>query len=107
MSIDDEIYIAQELKRAFQFHEHGKLVKAEKIYRNILSTSPKHSVALHYLGLIALQVGKISFAIALIQESIDETPKYVEAHGNLGNAYQADGQFEKSIESFQNALDFT
>jgi len=105
MSINAEIVIKQELDRAMQLHRNGKLPKAEKIYRNILATSPKHPIALHYLGLVALQVGKLDFAIDLIKEAIEEAPQYIEAHGNLGNAYQAKGQINEAIESFQKALD--
>ena len=79
--------IQQSLDLAEQNHTAGDLPKAEEIYQRILQTTPNQPVALHLLGVIALQVGKNDIAVDLITRAVDLKPDLAEAHSNLGLAH--------------------
>ena len=51
---------------ANRFHKEGDLSQAETIFRRILEFIPEHPVALHFLGVIALESDNIKAAIKLI-----------------------------------------
>ena len=58
-----DLSIAQALEHGVTAHKEGKLQKAEKLYRAILQSQPKHPDANHNLGLIAVGVGMVEGAI--------------------------------------------
>ena len=69
---------------AVQHHRRGRLPQAEQFYRQILQVDPRHARALHFLGLIAHQVGRADLAIEFIGQAVRLRPDYAEAHSNLG-----------------------
>jgi len=57
MATDNNISASQAIALAKQHHGAGDLQKAHDIYRQVLQSDPRQADALHYLGLIAYQVG--------------------------------------------------
>jgi len=96
--------VQQSLQKALQYHSENNLSQAEKIYRKILKSEPKHPTALHLLGVVSLQTGKFDIAVNFITKSLAVHPGHAEAHNNLGLALQMQGRYEESIASFQKAL---
>jgi protein O-GlcNAc transferase len=94
----------QSLATALELHRAGNLSDAETLYREILQNDPAHAEALHYLGLIAHQVGQHQPAADLIEQSISLLPDNAAFHSNLGLAYQALGRHTQAIASFREAL---
>jgi tetratricopeptide (TPR) repeat protein len=92
------------LNSAMALHSQGNLNEAEKYYRAILSKHPEHIDALHYLGVIAFQVGQNTAAIELITKSLANDASNAAALGNLGNAYQGISEFGRAIEAYKKAL---
>lgn len=92
------------LDRAVEFQQSGQLTEAESIYRSILSDKPNHPIALHYLGLLAHQVGNAKVAIELIERSIVIMPDYVDAHCNLANVFVQVGQAKEAEASCRKAI---
>jgi len=93
----------QQLEQALHYHGSGNLQEAEKLYRGLLEQQPDHPDALHYLGVIGLQVGRADEAVGLIQRAVDARPDYVDAIVNLGNAFLALGQPLAAVEQFRHA----
>jgi protein O-GlcNAc transferase len=62
--------IPQALALALQHHQAGRLQAAEQIYRQILQTQPNHAEAIHFLGVIAHQVGQHETAMEYISRAI-------------------------------------
>jgi predicted O-linked N-acetylglucosamine transferase (SPINDLY family) len=91
-------------ERGVVLHQQGKLVEAERIYREILRRQPKHFGALHLLGVIALQTRRTEHAIELIKKAIGINPNIAAAHNNLGNALQDLNHFSDAIASFDRAI---
>ncbi len=92
------------LQQAVSEHGAGRVAKAEPLYREVLSRSPKHPVALYLLGVLALQVGRPDTAVELVSSSLAEQPNNAEAHYNLGNAYLVLGRSADAEHSFREAI---
>jgi tetratricopeptide (TPR) repeat protein/ADP-heptose:LPS heptosyltransferase len=86
-------------------HLKGQLDLAEVCYRNVLENYPKHSDALHHLGLLNLQAGRIPQAITDIQRSLRLNPKQPNAFTNLGYCFNLIGEYEKAAKSCHAALE--
>jgi predicted TPR repeat methyltransferase len=91
-------------QRAIALHVGGQLGEAEALYREVLSSEPAHSGALHLLGVIEAQRGRYAEAVVLIEQAIRIDPDDAAAHANLGNAECALGFFDKALASYQRAL---
>ena len=93
------------LNHAMQLHGSGNLGEAEKYYRALLQQDPENPDALHYLGVIGLQVGRFEEATDLIRKAVEARPDYAEALSNLGNGLNALGRFEEAADAWQRAID--
>ncbi len=96
--------IAETLDQAVRFHQTGRLAEAEPLYRQILQVNPAHPVALHFLGVLALQTGHHQAALSLIQEVLRLNPQYAEAHYNLGNVYRGQGHLQNAVACYREAV---
>ena len=96
--------VEQVLDLALQHHTTSRLHQAEKLYQQILQTDPRQPVALHLLGVIAQQVGKLDVAVDLITKALTIKPDYAMAHNNLGNALKVLGKPEEAVASYHKAL---
>lgn len=93
------------LERAIEAHRAGRLGEAEGIYRQILAREPGNVDALHLLGVIALEMGKLDVAIELIGRAVAVKPEFAQGHYNLGNAFLKSGQAEKAAGAYRRAIE--
>ncbi|MDA9625216.1 tetratricopeptide repeat protein [Luminiphilus sp.] len=70
-----ELTVDQALQQGVAAHKVGKLQDAERLYRAILQTHPKHPDANHNLGVLALAVGKPLAALPLLKLALEVNPK--------------------------------
>src|SRR3974390_1275962 len=96
--------LAATLRQAASLHASGGLAKAELLYRNVLRRQPQNFDALHMLGVIALQSGKLHQGIALIEEALRLKPDHARALANLGNGYSLVNRPEEALRSYDRAL---
>jgi Flp pilus assembly protein TadD len=87
----------QQLESGLSHHRAGKLVEAERIYRQLLAQQPKHPEALHMLGLLAGQLGRNDLAVDLLREAIGLNPGNAEAHNNLWVILRRTGRLDEAI----------
>ncbi len=99
-----DVEVDQKFRLAANHHLAGRLVEAERAYREVLVAEPDHAGALQYLGALCLRLGRVDEAIELIQRSIQLKPDDADAHGNLGNALRAKGDFAGAAASYERAL---
>ena len=97
--------IEQDFNLAQQHHEAGQLAEAEALYRQILSRQPDHRDALHFLGLIELQLEHYDAALLLMNRALALEPDRAEFHANRGVAYLATGNLQQAAESFRRAVE--
>ena len=91
------------IQAALEHHQAGRLSQAEAIYRQILQIAPNHPDALHLLGVIAHQTGKIEIAVELISKAIRLNPS-TSMYCNLGAALRDQGKLDAAVESYHKAL---
>ncbi len=92
------------LSEAMRHHVSGQLPEAERIYRQILQVDPRHSDALHLLGVIAHQVGQNHVAVERICKAIGINQTTSDYHSNLGNALRGLGRLDDAVAAYSNAL---
>ena len=97
-------FASELLKEALRHHQAGRLGEAERIYRRILATNPKHADSLHFLGVTAYQTGKLDSAVELIGKAISLRSREASYHSNLGNVLKAQGKFSEAIQSYKKAI---
>src|SRR4051812_14032168 len=94
---------SSELKIAFDLIRAGKGAEAEAVCRQILRVRPDHGWAMHLLGVIASQSGRMAEARALMRHSIELRDSVPEFHNNLGTVEAALGQKAAAEGAFRGA----
>lgn len=94
----------QQLEAALQRHRKGDIEFAYQAYRQVLAQHPEHPTALHYLGLVAQQVGRSEDAARLLRRSSELNPQDPRVFNHLGQVVLAQGQAEEAIRYFERAL---
>ena len=62
------------MQQAITHHQRGQLQEAERLYRAILDTQPKHPDANHNLGVMAVSLKKIAAALPLFKIALEANP---------------------------------
>lgn len=92
------------LRAAVQDHQAGRLGAAERAYREILRDAPQQPVALHHLGLIAMQAAEFDLAHELISDAIAADPADIRARHSLGQVLRSLGRVDEEIELYRTTL---
>ncbi|MEG4043376.1 tetratricopeptide repeat protein [Microcoleus sp. Pol17_C1] len=92
------------LKLAWEHHQAGRLLEAEKLYRQIIEVQPESANVLCLLGIAARQQGKIAEAIDFYERAIAQNPDFVEAHLNKANVLLDVGQYQRAIASYEQVI---
>jgi tetratricopeptide (TPR) repeat protein len=72
--------------------------------RRVLRQRPNEFDALHMLGLIEYQRGRLPESLKLIGAAVKSNPNSADAWSNLGLAFHAQGDYAKAVGSFDRAL---
>ncbi|CAO3378228.1 tetratricopeptide repeat protein [Azospirillum argentinense] len=94
---------AVRLRRAVDHHRAGRLADAERDYRAVLASDPRHPDALHLLGVLALQAGHPGPAVELIEEAIRQAGGVADYHDNLGSALAALDRHAEAVQAHRMA----
>jgi predicted O-linked N-acetylglucosamine transferase (SPINDLY family) len=92
------------LREAGALHARGRLAEAEGLYRSLLQREPRNFDALHMMGVIALQTGRIQEGIELIERALRLWPEHPRALANLGNGHLHAQRPEQALASYDRAL---
>jgi tetratricopeptide (TPR) repeat protein len=95
---------AQALAAAAALRTAGRPAEAERLYRVVLASTPKHFDALHALGVILLERGAPQKALAPLEQAVSLNPRSAEAHNDLGMALATLGRPGDAIAHFENAI---
>jgi len=95
---------ADTLRSALAAHQRDDLETAERLYREVLEADPADPEALHWLGVLAMQVGASEIAVSLISDSLKVRPGNALATANLGNAHRSMGAWVEAEAAFAAAL---
>ena len=92
------------LQKALKLHQQGNFDEAEKLYRQILQTTPDHPQVLNLIGLIAQSKALHEEAITYFEKSILKDFENFETFFNLGWSLTALGKYNEAIEAFNKVL---
>lgn len=96
--------VPSSLQIALEHHQAGRLLEAEKTYREVLRAEPTNPDALHLLGLVALQRGMNDSAVELIEKAHRFGRPHPVSLNNLGKAHLALGKLAEARRCFGKAL---
>jgi len=91
-------------RQALALHRGRRLDAAERLYRDILAEDPRHFDALHLLGLVEYETGRLPAAVASMRAAIAVRPDFAPAFVNLGLALQKLRDFDEALASYDRAL---
>ena len=69
-----ELTIDQALQQGVAAHKEGNVQEAERLYRTILQTQPRHPDANHNLGLLAVSLNEAEAALPLFKTALEANP---------------------------------
>jgi protein O-GlcNAc transferase len=105
--------VEQILGQAVRLHHSGQTARAESLYREVLAGNPNHADALHFLGVLLWQTGRITDALAMFRKAAALAPQAAEIRANLvnllgqtGEILRQSGQLPSAIEVFREAARF-
>jgi protein O-GlcNAc transferase len=96
--------VQQRLQTGISHLRSGRLIEAEKVYREVLADEPRNADALHLLGVVVGQMGRPDESVKFIRQAIEIVPTKAAYYGSLGNALQDQRQLDEAIVSFRNAI---
>ncbi len=102
---------AADLDRLFaaaqQEYQQGRPERAEQLYGEVLAADPRHTGALHLMGILAAETGRHEQALELIRKAISIDPASGVYHRNLGAVLQMMGRLEEAAAECRQALRLT
>jgi predicted O-linked N-acetylglucosamine transferase (SPINDLY family) len=90
--------------QALAFHQAGRLMEAEPLYRNVLQALPRHFDSLNLLGVLQYQLGRHSDAVREIDAALKVNPNAAAAHNNRGAVLSELKRFEEAAASHSKAI---
>ncbi len=96
-----ELTIEQALLKGVAAQKEGNLQEAERFYRAILQSQPKHPDAAHNLGLIAISVDQIAEALPLFKTALDANPNIDQFWASYIDALLRDKQVKNARQVFE------
>ena len=97
--------IAETMQTALKHHQEGDLQRAESLYREVMRVDPRHSDALHLMGLTAFQRHNNELAVDYIQRAIAINHRKAVYHSNLGTAYRKLGKVGEAVDCLRQAVE--
>jgi predicted TPR repeat methyltransferase len=89
---------------AQEHHRGGRYRQAEDAYRAILANDTAHPDALHWLGVLTLQAGRPTEAIALLERAAAIRPDDSAFCNNLAEAYLSARRVDDAVATFDRAI---
>jgi tetratricopeptide (TPR) repeat protein len=96
--------ISAAFETAIGAHRDGHLVEAERHYRSILTSHPRHLETLVMLGQLLTDSGRAEAALGLIDTALRVDPARGEVHGAQGAALRRLGRPAEAVASYRRAL---
>jgi tetratricopeptide (TPR) repeat protein len=100
----NSLSLGEAMALANQYQSEGRLQESEHLLRQILQVQPRDAFALHLLGVIAHQVGKLEIAVELIQEAIQSNGEVALFHANLGEMLRQLGKLDEAVKHGEQAV---
>jgi len=93
-----------QLNEAMQSYSSGKFQEALYATQFLIKNFPNDPLLFNLIGACYSELGQIEFAINSFEKAIALNPKYIEAHYNLGVAFQKTRKTDNAIECYKEAI---
>ena len=97
--------MATQLDEGISLQRQGRLIEAEALYRALLRKYPNDAGALHYIGLVNYQAGRLEAADSFMSRSLEIDHSCANTWNDLGAVKLKSGKIEESVRHFARALD--
>lgn len=94
----------EQLQAGIQLHREGKLEEAGAIYQQILAEDESNPHAMHWLGLLAMQVGQLEPAVGLLGKAVQIEPNDPFYWHNFGAVLEQGNNLEEATKAYAQAL---
>ncbi len=95
---------ARLLRRAERARQEGELGKAERLYSELVEIDSANFDALHGLGLVHFERGRLDVALALIQDALKSDLDRADGFASLGLVFHRLKDFERALVSYDEGL---
>ncbi len=92
------------LQQGMEKHNQRLYQEAELNYRKVLDIDPEQPDAIHFIGVLAYNVGNFTAAKKYLRQAIQLSPDHAGCYCNMGNVYQQEGDFKTSIQYYEKTL---
>jgi tetratricopeptide (TPR) repeat protein len=100
----DRVTIQAWLDQGKAHQQAGRLVEADKAYRQALELSPDHPDTLHLLGLVSYRLNRIPEALDFLHAAVERESSFPVYWFNLGVVSQKAGRSDQAIAAYQKAV---
>ena len=90
--------------RAAQLYRVGRLLEAEKFYKDALRLDPHYVEALNNLGVIYIQKKDYHAAENCFEKAIQAKPRYTDAYYNLACLHSLKGEVKQGLDKLKQAI---
>jgi protein O-GlcNAc transferase len=95
---------AADFRQGLACHQQGQLLEAERHYDAALKSQPDNFEALHMLGVIALQTGRLERGVKIIRGAVALNENSAIAFNNLAKGLKDLSRFDEAIVYFERAI---
>jgi protein O-GlcNAc transferase len=92
------------LSKLIKYYQDRQYVDAEKLAASITKEFPEHQFAWKVLGVVLIQIGRLSESLISTQKSVELNPLDSEAHYNLGITLKGLDRLNEAEASYRKAL---
>ena len=96
-----QLTVEQALQQGVAAHREGKLEEAERLYRAILQSQPRHADANHNLGVIVTSRDGSAAALTLFETALESNSKVEQFWFSYIDALITQRQFDKAKQVIQ------
>jgi tetratricopeptide (TPR) repeat protein len=101
MKLGDE---SSRFDQALTLFRCGRLAEAKRVARRILTDKPKHTAALHLLGVALSQQGNHTEGLRFIDAALQIEPESASIHNSRGNVLVASQRLEEALAAFEKSI---
>ena len=94
----------EQLSKLIKYYQNRQFVDAEKLAISITKEFPDHQFAWKVLGVLLIQVGRLSESLISTQKSVELNPMDSEAHYNLGVILKSLDRSNEAEKSYRQAI---
>lgn len=95
----------QAFARAIEAFASGRYQEAREVCLDVLKIVPRHSQALHMLGLVFANEGKVNEGLLYIENALRSDPAHAGLHASHGRILFLAGNYEAAIAALRRALE--